>query len=99
MRLILIPAVAVILTGSLFGEGENRKLVTRVEPEYSELIARMQVRGTVKLKLYIAPDGAVQRVEYLSGNPLLGDAATKAAKKWKYEPGSSATTAVVEVTH
>ncbi len=100
MRFLRISVVLALMTGALvFAEDHDRKLVSRVEPEYSELISRMQVHGTVKLKLYVAPDGTVQRVEYISGNPLLGEAATKAAKKWKYEVAGGPSTPVVEITH
>ena len=42
--------------------------------------------GRVRLKLFIAADGAVQEVRIISGNPVLADAAAAALRKWRYRP-------------
>jgi periplasmic protein TonB len=34
----------------------------------------------------IGKDGRVRKLRTLSGDPMLAAAATKAAKKWRYEP-------------
>jgi TonB family protein len=53
--------------------------------------------ATVRLKVTIAPNGTVQDVELLGGNPILGEAAMLAVKQWVYAPGRSRTVAEVSV--
>src|SRR5436853_7869085 len=49
-----------------------------------------RVHGTVKLKIWITAQGAVHRVEYLGGHPLLAESALEAVRNWKYAPASQA---------
>lgn len=81
-----------VLAISQAGANESgRKLLTRVEPEYPETLQRLQIGGTVRLILTIAPKGSVDAVQLLGGNPILAEAAIKAVKQWVYAPGSSQT--------
>jgi len=57
----------------------------------------MNLHGTVRLKIWINPDGTVRRLEYVGGHPLLAESALKAVKGWKYEPSSRESTTVVEL--
>jgi TonB family protein len=75
--------------------GNERKLIARVEPEYPETLQRLYIGGVVRLELTIAAKGQVEKVTLLGGNPILGQSAMAAAKKWKYEPANSRT--VIEV--
>jgi TonB family protein len=82
-----------ILSCSLLSAGDvERKVVLRVEPEYPEIARKMQIRGIVKLKLWIRGDGTVIRVEYIGGHPLLAESAVSAVRKWKFESRPSDTT-------
>ncbi len=85
-----------VLTVSTGERSQARALVTRVEPEYPETLKRMGIGGTVRLQLVISAKGAVESVTVLGGNPILGEAAAKAARQWIYTPGATQTT--VEVT-
>jgi TonB family protein len=78
-------------------DASGRKVVARAEVVYPPLAQKMGIHGTVKAKLWIAPDGSVRRVEYISGHPLLADSAVSALKKWKYTPDSAGSTEIVEV--
>ena len=78
-------------------EEGQRKATLRVSPSYPELARRMNVSGTVRLEVTIAPDGKVKSVKPIGGHPVLVEAADEAVKKWKFEPASSATTEVVAV--
>jgi len=40
----------------------------------------------VHLTAYIARDGTIQRLEVISGHPLLVPAALEAVKQWVYQP-------------
>ncbi len=86
-----------LLAGSARAADPERKLVRREEPEHPALADKMALHGTVKLKIWIAPDGSVRRLEYVGGHPVLAESALKAVKAWKYETASKETTATVEV--
>jgi len=87
----------VLLISSANAADQERKIVRREEPEYPALAARMNVHGTVKLKIWINPDGTVRRLEYIGGHPVLAESGLKAVKEWKYEPSSKESTTVVEL--
>ena len=73
----------------------TRKLKSSVPPEYPELARRLNLRGTARVSVTVAPDGRVTSAKELGGNPVLVDALLRAVKKWKYEPAAKET--VVEV--
>jgi TonB family protein len=87
----------ILLVSSANGADQERKILRREEPEYPTIAARMNLHGTVKLKTWINPDGAVRRLEYIGGHPLLAESALKAVRVWKYEPSSRGSTVVVEL--
>jgi TonB family protein len=88
----------VLLVGSLrAGDATARKLVTQVNPEYPDIAARMSIHGTVKFRVWVAPDGAVRRVEYIGGHPLLAEAALKAIKIWKFVPASKQSVEMIQI--
>jgi TonB family protein len=82
------------------GDARNsaeRKLLTRVEPQYPETLKRLSIGGTVRLQVTIAAKGNVENVELLGGNPILGDSAISAVKQWVYATAHSRTIAEVSI--
>ena len=77
-------------------EDSNRKIKSKVAPQYPELAKKMNVTGAVKLELIVGTNGQVKSVRPLGGHPLLIDAAEAAVKQWRYEPGAEGTE-VVEI--
>jgi len=75
----------------------ERKLVTRVEPDYPPVLRMRQIGGTVKLEVTITPGGNVESTKVLGGNPILAESAVAAVKKWKYAPAEAATTTTVSL--
>jgi TonB family protein len=75
----------------------QRRLITRVEPQYPETLRQLNIGGTVRLQLTIAPKGNVQNVDVLGGNPILAESAAAAAKQWIYSPSSSRTTTEITI--
>lgn len=61
-------------------------LVFRIEPTYPRLAQLGRVSGTVVLTAIIGKDGNVERLQLVSGNPLLAPAAIDAVKQWRYKP-------------
>ena len=69
----------------------QRTLVTRVEPQYPETLRQHLIGGTVRLAVTVAPNGTVESVKQLGGNPALVEAAMVAVKQWVYAPANSRT--------
>jgi TonB family protein len=65
----------------------SRKLITRIEPVYPTTLHSNHIGGVVRLKVTIASNGSVESVELLGGNPILGESAMIAVKKWVYASG------------
>jgi periplasmic protein TonB len=61
-------------------------LIHRVEPVYPQIALAMGLSGIVSLRAVIATDGTVQRLEVLSGHPILARAAVEAVSQWRYRP-------------
>jgi len=74
----------------------DRKVVDRAAAAYPDLAQRMHLQGTVKLAVTVRTTGEVKSSRPLGGNPVLIDAATTAARKWKFEPAQGETTEVIE---
>jgi TonB family protein len=74
----------------------ERRLLTRVAPDYPEALRSRSIGGLVRLKMIVSPNGEVEEAAVLGGNPILAEAAVAAVHKWKYAPASSRTT--MEVT-
>jgi TonB family protein len=75
----------------------DRKLVTRVEPDYPPVLRMRQIGGTVRIQITITPKGTVENARVLGGNPILGESAVAAVKKWKYASAETATTTTVSL--
>ncbi len=68
------------------GGVQAAKLLRRVVPAYPELAKRARVSGTVHLIGVIGKDGTIQKLEVVSGHPLLVNAAVEAVRQWLYQP-------------
>ena len=87
-----------LLAGSVrAADARARRLVQHDEPQYPDVAARMSIHGTVKLRVWITPEGSVRRVEYIGGHPLLAESALRSVKGWKFEPSGKETEQIVEV--
>lgn len=67
----------------------ERKVITRVEPDYPETLKRLYVGGVVRVEVVVTPNGAAESTKLLGGNPILGQSAMKAIKQWRYAPAGS----------
>jgi TonB family protein len=72
----------------------SRKLVTRVDPVYPATLQANHIGGIVRLEIVIAANGDVESVQVLGGNPILGESASIAVRKWVYAPGTKTKTEV-----
>jgi TonB family protein len=78
------------------GDEINRRAKTKVQPFYPELARKMNIAGTVKIEVTVAPNGTVKEARIVGGHPVLANAALDAAKKWRFEPAPSESTGVIE---
>jgi len=75
----------------------NRKVITKVEPEYPHLARSMNIAGIVKLEVVVTSSGNVKSVEIKGGHPVLAQSAVSAVSRWKWERGPQETTESVQV--
>jgi TonB family protein len=61
-------------------------LLKKVAPEYPAEAKAKRIQGVVVLRVWISKEGTVERVEGISGDPLLSPSAIEAVKQWKYKP-------------
>ncbi|HEV2401510.1 MAG TPA: energy transducer TonB [Candidatus Sulfotelmatobacter sp.] len=73
-----------------------RRAKTKVQPSYPELAKKMQISGTVKIQVTVAPNGTVKEARVLGGHPVLVTSALDAAKKWRFEPAAAESTGVID---
>jgi TonB family protein len=76
----------------------DRRVATRVEPDYPPVLRMRQIGGTVRLEVTITPQGTVESARVLGGNPILAESAVTAVKKWKYVSAETPTTTTVSLT-
>jgi TonB family protein len=76
----------------------ERKVLTRVEPDYPETLKRLYIGGVVRVQVVVSAGGGVESVQLVGGNPILGQSSLKAIKQWKFAHGSGKSTFVVPLT-
>jgi len=73
-----------------------RRAKTKVQPLYPELARKMNIAGTVKIEIVVAPNGTVKEARVVGGHPVLASAALDAAKKWRFEPAAGESSGVID---
>lgn len=68
------------------GNVQQLNLLTKVTPVYPAEAKAARVQGAVRFDATIGPDGHVQNLQVVSGNPLLVNSALEAVKQWVYKP-------------
>ena len=64
--------------------------ITRPAPRYPPEALRRNIGGSVRVRVTVAPDGSVERLELAegSGNRDLDRAAMEAVRRWKFRPAT-----------
>ena len=73
-----------------------RRAKSKVQPTYPELARKMNIAGTVKIEVVVAPNGTVKDARVVGGHPVLASAALDAAKKWRFEPAAGESSGVID---
>lgn len=74
-----------------------RRVTQQVAPAYPDLARKLNLQGTVRLRVTVAQDGAARTAEVLGGNPVLVKAAQDAVMRWKWAPAAGETKEVIEL--
>jgi TonB family protein len=61
-------------------------LLQKVPPSYPEQALKAGLQGAVVLQAWIDKDGSIRDLKLVDGSLLLGQAAVKAVKQWRYKP-------------
>jgi TonB family protein len=73
-----------------------RRAKTKVQPDYPALARKMNITGTVKVEVVVAPNGTVKEARVVGGHPVLAGAALDAARKWRFEPSPTESSGVID---
>lgn len=73
-----------------------RRAKSKVQPAYPELAHKMNISGTVKIEVVVAPNGTVKDARIVGGHPVLAQAALDAARKWRFEPAATESTGIID---
>lgn len=77
---------------------EGARVIRKVKPTYPDMARIARVQGTIRFRATIGRDGAVDRLEVLSGPPLLIQAARDAVQQWRFLPATRNGDSVEDVT-
>jgi TonB family protein len=69
-------------------EGLNA-VTNKVAPDYPPIAKQLKIEGAVELEVLVAESGTVEKVNIVSGNPVLTRPASDAVKKWRFAPFTS----------
>ena len=75
----------------------TRKIVNKAVPQYPDLARAMQIRGTVRVVVVVAPNGKAKLTQVVGGNPVLVKAAVDAIGKWKWAPATQETKELIQL--
>ena len=99
----LVAALSLLLAFGTIGVSQTRAQALNkrpvkhlVTPMYPELAKKLNLTGTVRVEVTIAPDGTVRRTRVVGGHPVLASEAERAAEKSTFEPGPTETVEIIE---
>lgn len=70
------------------GRVQQAEPITRVPPVYPRAARQARVQGTVVIHGVVSPTGVLERLEVISGHPMLIQAAMECVRQWRYRPGT-----------
>ncbi len=89
----------VLLSWAVAGVAQDgaRKVLKKAPVPYPSILRSKGIGGTVRLKVFVKPDGTVRDTEVLGGNPILAESAQKSVMQWKFSQASSETALEISV--
>ena len=83
----ITPSLLAALEPVALSEDLSRRLLLqKVLPSYPEQAVKARLQGPVVLQAWIGRDGTIQDLKLVRGSLLLGQAAYRAVKQWRYQP-------------
>jgi periplasmic protein TonB len=61
-------------------------LIRKIQPAYPPLAKQARISGSVVLQAVISKDGTIQKLQVVSGHPMLVQSALDAVRQWRYKP-------------
>jgi TonB family protein len=95
--LLLISGWAAMHASLVSAQEIDRKIKSKVLPEYPTLAKHMNLVGTVRVQITVATNGTVKNAKLVGGHPILANPALEAVRKWRYEAAAQESTGVVEI--
>ena len=98
MKTAVIAFALAALAGAMWAQeavvrvvdADARKAAVQASnPEYPPMAKQMRIMGRAVVDAHVDTEGKVDKVEPVSGNPVLTAAAVGAVKRWKFSPFSS----------
>ena len=90
---LLTLIVSIFVPLALFGEPKRishtaavESATAKVVPHYSPIAKQLKIEESVQLDAGIVEDGTVEKVDVVSGNPVLTKPTAEALKKWRFKP-------------
>jgi TonB family protein len=80
-----------------YAQDATHKILKKVPVQYPQALKMRGIGGTVRLKVYIKPDGSVRDTEVLGGSAALAESAQKSVSQWKFSPANSETSLEIVV--
>ena len=96
LAIIMLAICAVQVCAQSTQIEEKRPAKRLVQPTIPEFATKLNLSGTVKIEVTIAPDGTVKTTRIVGGHPVLAAAAESAALKSSFQPGPKETVEVIE---
>lgn len=93
---LTVTATRVQLGAQSQSEEIVRRAKSKVQPPYPELARKMNISGTVKIEVVVAPNGTVKEARIVGGHPVLANTALDAAKKWRFEPAAGESSGIID---
>lgn len=106
MRRLIAVSMSLLLSGAMLVQttlaqepqpDTTRRIVNRAPPVYPALASKLNLAGTVKLLVTVAPNGTVKSVEVRGGHPVLVPAAQAAIYRWRWVPAKDESKEIVEM--
>jgi TonB family protein len=97
LLLMSVVVSGIPVTAQSSEQSSDRRVITRVEPEYPDALKRLYIGGVVRVEVLVAPNGTVKSTKLLGGSPILGQSTMKAIKQWRYAPAAADETLTVKL--
>lgn len=92
---VIVSAAALALAAASFVTAESERRLTseesiaaavsKAQPEFPAMAKQLKLEGEVVLLAHVSEDGKVEKVETVSGNPILSRSAQDALMRWKFQ--------------